>query len=426
MTAPKRTQRLVAVAVAGLAFGVFCHASWARDQADHESHDHAAVIEDDALTLMQALDAAVGNFPDTPVLAARSEVADAWESRGRSWLAERPEVSLRYQTDRWQDDDRLEEYEAGILLPLWSWGGREATQSLGEALRTEHGAAGRQLRWEVAGQLRAALWELALSLEDVRLAEDALRVAERVAKIVGRRHELGDAALRDLLLAQSAELEARSGLINAEAGVVDAEWAYRALTGLSSRPAFRPETLSPRIDIPPDHPALTLADAEILRAGSAVELAQTTASSGPSLLLGPRRERAAGDRSFDDSIGITMSVPFGSSGQRRTHEAEARRDLTEARARRARLLRMLQLERHEATHGLSVARDSLAPARGQTELADRQQRMGPLAYEKGEIELVELLRLQGMALAARRRSRRLAIEENRQIAFYNQAVGELP
>jgi hypothetical protein len=52
--------------------------------------------------------------------------------------------------------------------------------------------------------------------------------------------------------------------------------------------------------------------------------------------------------------------------------------------------------------------------------------MGLLAYEKGEIELIELLRLQGMALAARRQSRRLAIEENRQIAFYNQAVGELP
>jgi outer membrane protein TolC len=411
---------------AALVLGVFWQPSWAEDHAGHETHGHPSVTEDGALTLSQALDAAVTHYPETPVLAARSEVAEAWESRGRSWLAERPAVSLRYQTDRWQDDDRLEEYEAGILLPLWSWGGRSAAQSHGDALRTVYGAASERLRWEVAGQLRAALWGLALALEDARLARDALDVSTRVAEIVGRRHDLGDAALRDLLLARSAELEARSGLINAQAGVVDAEWTYRALTGLSSRPAFQPETLSTRLDILPEHPALTMADAEILRAESAVDLAETSASSGPSLLLGPRRERAAGAENFDDSIGITMSIPFGPSGQRRTNVAEARRDFIQASAGRARIMRLLSLERHEAAHGLAVVRDSLEPARGQAELADRQQRMGLLAYEKGEIELVELLRLQGMALAARRRSRRLAIEENRQIAFYNQAVGELP
>ena len=421
-----RTPGFGAAILAGLVLCVIWHPSAAEDTAGHDVHDHRSVVEDGALTLSQVLDAAVTSYPETPVLRARGEVAEAWEARGRDWLAERPSVSLRYQTDRWQDDDRLEEYEAGILLPLWSWGGRAATQSLGEALRTEHGAATEGLRWEVAGQLRAAVWNLALSLEDVRLAEDALEVAERVAEIVGRRHDLGDAALRDLLLAQSAELEARTGLINAEAALVDAEWAYRALTGMSSRPAFRPEALSGRLDIPPEHPALALADAEILSAESAVDLADTTASSGPSLLLGPRRERAAGAESFDDSIGVTMSVPFGPSGQRKTHVAEARRDLTRAKAGRARLLRMLNLERHEAAHGLSVARNSLVPALGQAELADRQQRMGLLAYENGEIELIELLRLQGMALSARRRSRRLAIEESRQIAFYNQAVGELP
>ena len=401
--------------------------SWgSEDAAGHEPHDHRAVMEDEALTLSQALDAAVIHYPETPVIEARGEVAEAWEARGGDWLAERPSVSLRYQTDRWQDDDRLEEYEAGILLPLWSWGGRSATKSLGEALRAEYGAASDSLRWEVAGQLRAALWDLALALEDARLAREALDVSSRVAEIVGRRHDLGDAALRDVLLAQSAQLEARTGLINAEAGVVDAEWTYRALTGMNLRPAFRPESQSSRLDIAPDHPALTLADAEILRAESFVDLAETSSSSGPSLLLGPRRERAAGAGSFDDSIGITMSVPFGPSGQRKTHVAEARRDLTQASARRARILRRLNLERHEAAHGLAVARDSLEPARGQADLAERQQRMGLLAYEKGEIELIELLRLQGMALAAQRRSRRLAIEENRQIAFYNQAVGELP
>ena len=62
----------------------------------------------------------------------------------------------------------------------------------------------------------------------------------------------------------------------------------------------------------------------------------------------------------------------------------------------------------------------------QAALAERQERMAMLAYEQGEIELIELIRLRGMALAAKRRQLHLAVEEKRQIAFYNQAVGELP
>jgi outer membrane protein TolC len=52
--------------------------------------------------------------------------------------------------------------------------------------------------------------------------------------------------------------------------------------------------------------------------------------------------------------------------------------------------------------------------------------MGVLAYQKGELELIDLLRLQRNSNAAERQLARLQIEQNRQIAFYNQAVGVLP
>jgi outer membrane protein TolC len=425
----KRAEAVIApaiVLVCALAAAVFLPCARAEEPANHGPHGHGSVTENPSLTLSQTLDTALQEYPETQVLAARSELAEAWVDRGGDWLAERPSLSVRYQTDRWQNDNRLEEYEAGIFLPLWSWGGRSATRSLGDALRTEFDAASESLRWEVAGRLRATLWELALAAEELHLAEETLEVAARVAETVGRRHELGDAALREALLAQSAELEAQTRLLDAQAGLVDAEWAYRSLTGLNQHPPFSAETLSSRLDILPAHPALILADAEIQRAEAAVSLADTRSSDGPSLLMGPRRERAANTNSFDDSIGITVNVPFGPSGQRRTSVAEARRDLAATNAAKARIVRVLNLERHEAAHTLSVIRESLPPARRQAELAQRQQRMGLLAYEKGEIELVELLRLQGMSLAATRRSQQLAIEASRQIAFYNQAVGELP
>jgi hypothetical protein len=49
--------------------------------------------------------------------------------------------------------------------------------------------------------------------------------------------------------------------------------------------------------------------------------------------------------------------------------------------------------------------------------------MGEMAYEKGEIELMDLLRMQATTIEARRQATRLEIEKKRQTAFYNQAVG---
>ena len=52
--------------------------------------------------------------------------------------------------------------------------------------------------------------------------------------------------------------------------------------------------------------------------------------------------------------------------------------------------------------------------------------MCELAYERGEIELIDLLKIKETAIAARRHAMQLQIDEKRQMALYNQAVGELP
>jgi hypothetical protein len=71
-------------------------------------------------------------------------------------------------------------------------------------------------------------------------------------------------------------------------------------------------------------------------------------------------------------------------------------------------------------------RENLEMAAERLELAERQEAMGELAYEKGEIELMDLLRLESMTIDARRQATRLEIEQRRQTALYNQAVGEMP
>jgi outer membrane protein TolC len=391
-----------------------------------DEHGHAPLPEDESLDLAGAVDAALEAWPGTLELMAHRAQADAWSRRGQSWLSDRPSVSLRYQTDRFQDDLGLAEYEAGVSLPLWGWGARDATQSLGNAFQSESEAHGRVMRWQVAGEMRRVLWNVALAVNDFELVTLAVDTAERIAATVERSHELGEVARRDVLMAQSALLETRAMLIEARASLLDAEREYRSVSAQERRPAFQAEILSELHEVPEQHPVLEMMRAEVARAEARQAVVSETFSSSPHLLVGPRRERAPLAQEYDDSIGITMQVPFGGSSHRNVEVAEAARAVAAAQAALQQQQRALSLQLHEAAHGLEVANQNLAEAMERMQLADEQQQMGLIAYETGELDLIDLLRLQEMALSARRSLTRLQIDLKRQTALYNQAVGVLP
>ena len=297
---------------------------------------------------------------------------------------------------------------------------------LGETMSVESAAAELAVRWEVAGLLRSALWNIALAENDHELAEQALETAQRLTNSVTRRYELGDVAMSDVLHAESFYLEAQTRLIEVTATLLDAERVYRSVTGMERRPPFSGETVSNIEDLEPDHPALAFANSEVRRAEAGLVVAQETAATGTSLLVGARKERAALGDFYDDSVGITLSIPFGGSSTRRTEISAASRVAARARAAQAEQARALTMELHEAAHSLNVVRENMATATERMTLVDRHQVMGLSAYEKGEFDLFELLKLQATALEAKRQLTRLLIDEKRQAALYNQAVGILP
>lgn len=390
------------------------------------SHEHVALPVDDALTLSAAIDIAYARYPTTAEILARTEQADAWADRGSSWLADRPSLLLRYQSDRWGSDNGLYEYEAGVVLPLWSWGGRSAVQMLGQTMSLESAAAELAVRWEVAGLLRSALWNIALAENDHELAEQALEAAQRLTTSVKRRYELGDVAMSEVLHAESFYLEAQTKIIEVTATLLDAERVYRSVTGMERRPPFSGEMISALDDVEADHPALAFANAEVQRAEAGLTVAKETAATGTSLLVGARRESPALGDFYDDSIGITVSIPFGGSSSRRTEISAASRVAARARAAHAEQVRSLTMALHEAAHSLNVVRENMLTAKERMKLVVQHQVMGLSAYEKGEIDLFDLLKLQATALDAKRQVTRLMIDEKRQAAFYNQAVGILP
>lgn len=90
------------------------------------------------------------------------------------------------------------------------------------------------------------------------------------------------------------------------------------------------------------------------------------------------------------------------------------------------LYRQLEKALHEAIHNLQVDRTALTIAERRREIAESQLRMGRLAFETGEISLIDYLKIQATAQAAIRDAEQRAILLQRDIAVYNQVVGVTP
>jgi len=403
---------------------VLCAAAHGADRHGSDHHRPLAVRDD--LSLAGVVEAALRRFPDAAELTARASQAEAWRARSGSLLSRQPALTFRYQTDRWDSNDGLQEYEAGLALPLWRWGERRAARSLAAALADQASVAEPALRWQVAGLVRNRLWDMAEAQQALTAATEAEAIARRLSRSVERRHELGDVPLGDVLLARAGALSAREAAVDAEARLVDSQREFVVLTGLAARPRYRPEQRVEQTVIPPTHPALALLRAELDGARAQASVTRHSARGTPTLTVGPRWERPPLGNVFEDSMGITMTLPLPGNAHAGTAIAEVQRDVAAAQARWDRLQRTLELALHEAAHALEVAQQNRRSARERADLARRHAALGLSAYGQGEMDLLDLLRLQDAAVAADAQQGRLRVETHRQIARYNQAVGDTP
>jgi outer membrane protein TolC len=359
-------------------------------------------------------------------LAARDAEAEALSQRGGKWLSGSIAPYASYISDETLDDTNMAEYELGLELPLWRWDERAAAKNLGAVADKESIAAAAALRHQVTGLLRKALWDIEEAVVEVSVAENGVAVATELLRVVTRRHQAGDLPLTDTLLAESTLLEREAALIASQALLIDAERAYRSLTGIDVRPAKITEVPNTREELNAAHPWLVMADAELARAEAKLDLAVDSVKGAPVLTVGSRRERASFSDDYIDSVGLQLKMPFGGTAHRSAQTATNLRAVAAAKADRAQLVRQLELDLHEALHTLAVVDASLVLTRQQSELAARGLKMSERAFEQGEMTLFELLQQQERAQNAESETARLEIERQRTIAEINQALGEGP
>ncbi|MEW5755602.1 MAG: TolC family protein [Pseudomonadota bacterium] len=378
------------------------------------------------LSLGALLQSALARDPRTAESQDFRRQGQAWAGQARRVYAGQPALSMRHQTDTLGSDRGLREWEAGLEIPLWRYGERQAVRDLAAGFEDYAGAREAALRLSVAGEVRESLWGLLLAEEQLRLAAQALETAQALEREVEIREQAGDLALKDRLLARDELLAKQDEHLAARIALRHAVERYEYLTGLSQRPADSREVRSTISAITDDHPQLREIKMRLATAVAEVNRLKQGTGEPVQLTVGVRQERAAVGEESQTSAGLGVRLPLEGKRYRAADLAAAELQVTQIRAEQGRVQRELMLTAHEAEHVLSMMEESLRLAEEQAKVGGESLRLARLAFEAGDLELSQLLRIQSQAMAAERRLTLRRLEQQQAIARYNQAVGVLP
>jgi len=390
---------------------------------------HDPMVIDAQLSLPQLVDLTLEKYPDAQWLLSLENEANAIKQRGDSWTSAASQAFYRFQE---ASSLHLHYNDATVQISLWNIGQRDANQRIGDKAQVDSTMQAAATKWRVAGLVRGALWDI--SLQELRLQQVKMELAvtEQLAKDVKRRVQAGDLAETDSLLAQTEVLQKRSVLTLAEAEVMHARKRFSSITQSVNIPANFHEVLTAQKEIEPTHPALQAINSQIERKYAELEALQLVGSGQSSVVMGISSDRySKGKGGVEvsnnmESLNIGVTVPFGGEAHLAPQVAAMNVELSKLRTERDQLVRDLEQAHHEAEHNLQVNQAELIITNELKTVAEKHLKMTQLSFSVGEIDLIDLLKIQSQTQLAILNAKERTVIVQRDFALYNQAVGVLP
>jgi cobalt-zinc-cadmium efflux system outer membrane protein len=392
---------------------------------DYVVEHHDPIESDAALSLSKVVDLTLEKYPDATWLNSLEEEAAALSLRGDSWTAGASLAGLRFQE---ATSGTLHYIDAAVEVPLWNVGQRDAEQKTAKLAQSSAMSQADAVKLRVAGLVRGALWDIALAGLRNEQAKIELDITDQLLAKVQRRVELGDLPRADLLLAQSESLQKRSAVTQAEAELMHARKRYTSITQITKVPGDYQEKLVALTEIQQNHPVLVAVNSQIERKQAELNALKLTGSGQTNVAVGINSDRFTNDprSNMTESFNIGVTVPFGGSAHLAPQVAAVNVELNKLIAEREQLFRDLEQAHHEAEHNLEVNRVELGIANELKQVAEDHFKMTQASFSVGEINLMDLLRIQSRTQQAVLNAKQRSVMLQRDIALYNQAVGVTP
>jgi cobalt-zinc-cadmium efflux system outer membrane protein len=394
-------------------------------ESTHIVDHHDPIESDTKLSLSKVIDLTLEKYPDVTWLNSLEEEAAALSQRGDSWTAGASEAGLGFQE---ATSGTLHYIDAYVKVPLWNLGQRDAEQALSKMAESDAMSQSDALKLRVAGLVRNALWNIALANLSYEQAKTELTITDQLLAKVQRRVELGDLPRADFLLAQTESLQKRSVVTQAEAELMHARKRYASITQMTKIPKDYQEKLVELTKIQQNHPALVAINSQIERKQAQLDAVKLVGSGQTNVAVGVNSDQFTNDPRSNQtaSLNIGVTVPFGGSAHLAPQVAAVNVELNKLLAEREQMNRDLEQAHHEAEHNLEVNRVELKIADELKQVAEEHLKMTQSSFSVGEINLMDLLRIQSRTQQAVLNAKQRAVMLQRDIALYNQAVGVMP
>lgn len=391
----------------------------------HIVEHHDPIEVDATLSLAKVVDLTLEKYPDITWLNALEQEAGAIMQRGDSWTAGASKAGLRFQE---ATSGTLHYIDGIVEVPLWNLGQRDAEQRSAKIAASSAMSQADAVKLRVAGLVRAALWDMTLTNLTYEQAKSELAITDQLLAKVQRRVELGDLPRADLLLAQTESLQKRSVVTLAEAELMHARKRYSTITQMTKIPGDFQEKLVGLSEIQQNHPSLVAINSQIERKQAELNAVKLVGSGQTNVAVGINSDQFTNDPRSNQtaSFNIGVIVPFGGSAHLAPQVAAVNVELNKLIAEREQLFRDLEQAHHEAEHNLEVNRVELGTASELKQVAEEHLKMTQLSFSVGEIDLMDLLKIQSRTQQAVLNAKQRAVMIQRDIALYNQAVGVMP
>lgn len=391
----------------------------------HIVEHHDPIEADATLSLAKVVDLTLEKYPDATWLKSLEEEAAAIAQRGDSWTAGASQAGLRFQE---ATSGTLHYIDGSVQVPLWNLGQRDAEQKTAQLAESNALSQADAVRLRVAGLVRAALWSMELANLTYEQTKTELSITDQLLAKVQRRVELGDLPQADFLLAQTESLQKRSAVTQAEAELMHARKRYASITQMTKIPKDYQEKLVGLTEIQQNHPALVAINSQIQRKQAELNALKLVGSGQSNVAVGINSDRFTNDPRSNqtDSFNIGVTIPFGGSAHLAPQLAAVNVELNKLIAEREQMNRDLEQAHHEAEHNLEVNRVELGIANELKQVAEKHLKMTDSSFSVGEINLMDLLKVQSRTQQAVLNAKQRAVMLQRDIALYNQAVGVMP
>lgn len=379
----------------------------------------------DTITLSSLTEQVYQSMPAKLAEDSFSQLQQANESLSESLFAEPTTANLNHFNDAVGSGDGFQEWEGSVDMPLWLPGQKQAQQALSGKIMAQLPAYQARLKLRASGEVRDRVWQVKLAEAQLEQASVVWETARKLEQDVKSRVEAGDLPATEALLATSNTLEAHSKMVDAESKLSQELKTYALVTGSQSLPAEVTETLNTQPQVQPSHPELAMQDQVIARLQAEMGIARYDGSVNPNLSVGVRRERGDDSESFNNSLGVGISIALNDSRYSQPALAEASAALAEAQISRRELERQLNKTLLSSQESLSATRRQLELVSVQNETTQQYYQLQKRAFDLGEINLMDLLRSQVLADESRNRQRQLEVLVEQKTAAVNQALGLL-